>query len=178
MISRRTIAEVLVAAAVAVTWYVTLPKPAPIGEYRPAESSPDVKGVPTVPIKPKQVVALDPGAKKKLGLAEDVQNDPNKWVLGTAKLPADTHPQTVVAILDEKTGKTSLDYRRDELPWLAAEQTGYARIGYGVRSGAGRVTRLEAGETLLAVKALHFGVNGSLDSDGMAYVGAFVEWRW
>jgi hypothetical protein len=158
-------------------WSHFKPAPATVGEYIVPKTSPAVLLVPTVTLTPPKVIALAPVAKNKLNLPPEIQNDPNKYVLGTAKLPADTHPSTIVPVFDVSTGKTEINVRRDPLPWLAAESAGYVSVGYGIKSGVGKVFRLGAGYDVLQVKALHMGVDSTMDGDGKGYVGAHIEYR-
>lgn len=162
----------------ALAWNYFRDKPAPVGTTVLAKPAAELRGVPRQDIAPPKVPVYAPPAKKKLDLPADVQNDPNKYVLDSVKLPNDTHPHTVTTVIDEKTGEVQTFVRRDPLPWFKPEQTGEVRIDYGIKNGGIRVARLTFREDLLQVKALHVGVNATLDTDGQYFVGGGVGWRW
>jgi hypothetical protein len=162
----------------ALAWNYFRAKPAPIGSVVIAKPAPELKNAPKQDIMPPKVSVYTPPAKKKLDLPADVQDDPNKYVLGSAKLPADTHPHTVTTVIDAKTGEVRTYDRRDPLPWLAAEQTGEIRIDYGYKTGLVKVARISLREDLLQVKALHAGINVAIDTDGAWFAGAGIGYRW
>lgn len=170
-------AVVAVILLLGVYWWTHVPAvPAP--SYHEAAPAPQLAKTPTEAIKPPQVVVYAQAAKKKLDLPAGVQADQHAHVIAASRLPADDHAQTVTTVIDDQTGLSQTLVREEPLPWLAAEQRGYARLGYGIKTGSGRVTRLAVGENLIQVKALHFGVDGTLDSDGQGYAGVHVEWQW
>ena len=162
----------------ALAWNYFRSKPAPVGTTIVATPAAELKNQPKQDIAPPKVSVYTAPAKKKLNLPADVQDDPNKYVLGSAKLPADTHPHTITTVIDAKTGEVQTYDRRDPLPWLAAEQTGEIRIDYGYKSGLVKVGRLSLREDLLQVKALHAGVNVAVDTDGAWFAGAGIGYRW
>jgi hypothetical protein len=162
----------------ALAWNYLKPKPAPVGSTVVAKPAPELRTVPKQTIAPPKVSVYTPPAKKKLDLPAAVQDDPNKYVLGSAKLPSDTHPHTITTVIDAKTGEVQTYDRRDPLPWLAAEQTGEIRIDYGFKNGLVKVGRLSLREDLLQVKALHAGINAAVDTDGARFAGAGVGYRW
>jgi len=162
----------------AALWYTALPDQPDSGQTTRPEIAEELHGADKTTITPPNVPVYRPPMKRELGLPSDIVADKNKHVAGAVKIPGDTHPHTVTAVIDAKTGNIEMFDRRDPLPGLAAEQTGYVRLSYGARTGAGVVSRFSVSENLLSVKALHFGVDGSLDSDGQGYVGAHVEYHW
>ena len=164
--------------AAVLLWWHFLPDHAPVGQPKLAKTAPELNGEQKQPITPPKVQAYAPPAKRKLGLPADVQDDPNKYVLDSVKLPNDTHPHTVTTVIDATTGEVQTFDRRDRLPWFRPEQTGEARIDYGIKNGMAKVARLTVREDLLQVKALHAGIHATLDTDGMYFVGAGVGWRW
>ncbi|MFA6064051.1 MAG: hypothetical protein WC736_15790 [Gallionella sp.] len=166
-------------SALVALWYVSLPADhQDTGQTTRPEVADELRGAGKTAITPPKVPVYKPEAKNDLDLPPDVIADPNKYVAAAVTIPRDTHPHTVTATIDAKTGVIDMFDRRDPLPWLAAEQTCYVRLSYGVRTDIGQVYRLSGSENLLSIKALHFGVDGSLDSDGQGYVGAHVDYAW
>lgn len=171
--------EILAAlVASGLVWYYATPRPAPVNEWSPAKPLPQVADVPKEYIKPPQVKVYAPTAKKKLELPPDVQNDPDLYVLSTARLPGDSSRQNVTTLINRNTGETETLVRREPAPWLAAEQTGELRLDYGIKNGRVRAGRLSLHEDLVQIRALHLGVQASLDTDGQYFAGAGVGWRW
>jgi hypothetical protein len=159
-------------------WYFTAKSvPAATEKWTPAQPASQVAAIPQQEIKPPKVKVYTPVAKQTLDLSDEIRNDPNKYVLQATKLPSDTHPATVTTIIDQNTGEVQTFIRREPLPWFAIEQTGEARIDVGLKGGQ-TIGRLSAHEDLLQVKALHAGINASLDSDGEIFVGVGVGYRW
>lgn len=167
----------LLLAACCAWWYFT-PEPAPVDSWTPAQASPQVAPVPKQTIHPSKVRAYAPAAKAKLKLPDSMLNDPSVYVLDSSLLPSDTHPQTVTTVIDEQTGEVQTVVRREPLPWLAAEHRGELRLDAGIKNGLSRVGRISLREDLLQVKALHAGINASVDTDGQFFVGAGVGWKW
>lgn len=160
-------------------WYFTqAPARALTAKWTPAQASPQVAAIPKQEIKPPSVKVYAPQAKQKLNLPEEIQTDPNLYVLQSTRLPNDTHPATVTTLINQQTGEVQTYVRREPLPWFAFEHTGEARIDVGVKSVAGTVCRLTVREDLLQVKALHAGLNASLDTDGQIFVGVGVGIKW
>jgi hypothetical protein len=155
----------------ALVWWHFTPKPAPVGTTIAAQPSPDLKGQPKQDITPPKVEVYTPPAKVKLGLPANVQSNSSMYVLGSAKLPADTQPHTITSVIDEDTGEVQTFDRRDPLPWLAAERSGYIQLGGGVKTGVGRIGRAAGAYELVRMKALQAGFDGTLDTDGQAYAG-------
>lgn len=171
------VAMLMLLIAGTIMWMFT-PAPEPVNEWKPATPDRTLNNVPKVDIAPKKVRVYSASAKTKLKLPPAVQDDPHTHVLGSARLPKDTHPQTVVTTINEQTGEVQTYTRREPLPWLAVEQTGELRLGYGIKNGMARAVRLTLREDLLQVKALHAGINASIDTDGQYFAGVGVGWRW
>lgn len=162
----------------AMVWHFFTTHPPPVGSVVPATQAPELKRAPKQDIAPAKVSVYTPPAKKKLNLPTDIQDDPNKYVLGSAKLPSDTRPHTITTVIDSTTGEVQTFDRRDPLPWLAAEQTGEVRVDYGLKGGTARVWRVTLREDLLQVKALHAGINASVDTDAAWFAGVGIGYRW
>jgi hypothetical protein len=165
-------------AILALAWWKFTPKPAPVGTTVIAKTAPELHNAPQQGIALPNVRVYTPPAKKALSLPTDVQDDPSKYVLGSAKLPGDTHPHTVTTVIDAKTGTVQTFDRREPLPTLAAEQHGEVRIDYGFKNNLVKVGRLSLREDLLQVKALHAGINAAVDTDGAWFAGAGIGYRW
>lgn len=170
-----TILLVLIAGLV--LWMLK-PEPAPVDSWRPVEPDNRLSDVPKVGIKPPKVPVYSAPAKDKLKLPPEIKDDPHTWVLGSARLPKDTHPATVTTVINDQTGEVQTFTRREPLPWLAVEQTGELRLDYGIKNGFERVGRITLREDLLQSKAMHLGVHATLDTDGAWFAGAGVGWKW
>lgn len=170
-----TIIMILIAGLV--LWMLQ-PTPQPVDTWHPAEPDKRLSTVPKVDITPPKVPVYTAPAKRKLNLPDEIKDDPNKYVLTSARLPKDTHPQTVTTVIDKQTGEVQTLFRQEPHPWLAVEQTGELRLDYGIKNGFARVGRITLREDLLQVKALHLGVHATLDTDGAWFAGAGVGWRW
>ncbi|HEY6019807.1 MAG TPA: hypothetical protein VIY48_07850 [Candidatus Paceibacterota bacterium] len=175
----RTKAEIAaVMAFCVVLWQVSRPKTEPTGTTTSATTAPELKGADKQDITPPKVPVYTLPAKQKLQLPPDVQDDPNKYVLASSKLPNDTHTHTVTTVIDQKTGQAQTYDRRDPYPWLAAEQSGSLWVGYGIKNGGYKVWQAVIQEDVFQVKAVHFGITATLASDGTAFagIGASVKW--
>lgn len=164
--------------AAVVLWFTLKPHPAPVGTTVLAKPAQELRNKPKTELHPEKVQAYAPPVKKDLGLPADVQDDPNKYVLGSAKLPADTHPHTVTTVIDAKSGNAQIFYRRDPLPWLTAEQTGEIRLDYGFKNGFTKTARLSLRDDLVQIKAIHLGLNAAVDGDRDWFVGVGIGYRW
>lgn len=162
----------------ATAWQVFRDKPAPVGSTVLAKPAAELRGAKHQDITPPKVPVYAPPVKKKLDLPPAVQDDPNKYVLDSVKLPNDTHPHTVTTVIDATTGEVQTFDRRDPLPWFKPEQTGEVRIDYGIKNGMVNVARLTFREDLLQVKSLHAGIHATLDTDGQYFIGGGVGWQW
>ena len=169
-------------------WDHFTPPPAPVSHYVPATAAPQLALIPQTTLQPKAVKVYAQLAKAALKLPPAMQADPNLYALSATKIKPDLHPQTVVTTLNAETGETETIIRRDPLPWLAPEQTGEIRLDYGYKNtpsfakegwgGFDNVARLTLREDLLQIKALHAGINASIDSDGQMFAGVGVGWKW
>jgi hypothetical protein len=170
----------LVITMAVLAWWHFTPTSAPVGQATLARVAPQVIAVPTQTIKPPSVKVYAPVAKKRLELPDQIQNDPNQYVLTASRLPSDTHPQTVTTVINRETGDVQTFFRREPYPLLKAEQAGHIRLGYGYKTDVGQVYRISASENFWQTKAIHWGIDGTLDSKGQgrAYVGGHVEYQW
>lgn len=149
----------------------------------PLDRSKLLKGQPTAKVQIKAPVTVYQGRSKELlQLPPQVQVDAHEQVLTANTVPADLRPQTVTTTINTDTGAVQTFVKTDPYPWLAYEPRGEARLMYGYRydnrMGAKQVTRLAVHQDLLRIKALTAGVGAHIDSDGSAFVGVGVAYKW
>lgn len=161
--------------ALALVWSYFKVDPAPVKTWTPATKAPQVAAIPHQDITPPHVSVYASAAKKKLDLSPEVQADPHKHVLDAAVVPGDGHPITIIPLFDDQTGGVQMFVRHEPSPWLAAEQRGYIRFGYGIKNEQQQVGRLAGSINLVQIKAFHAGFDGTLDTDWQRYVGAHIE---
>jgi|GEM_PF-1324079 len=158
---------------------------APVGLNIIASPAPEVKKQPQVdkPIKAKTVKVYPAAVKNTIKLPEIIQDDPALDVIASNQVPADDHPQTITTLINTDTGESQTFVKRDPLPWLAADPHGEAGLYMGIKNGE-PTARLEVKQGLFQVKAIHFGVSGSIDqsisgvqgTDYFIGTGAWVRW--
>lgn len=158
-------------------WHSHLP-PSTAPGYHAAAPAKQLSGMTlhSIMCPPGGILAYGDAAKKNLGLPAPVLADKHVHVLNAGRLPASAHPLLVTTLFNDKTRATGLQWREEPLPWLAPEKRGYFRIGRGIKTDVGGVWRLGAGLNLVQIKAIHLGLDGTLDSDGGGYVGGHFEW--
>jgi len=159
--------------------------PAPVGLNVVATPAPEVKKQPKVdkPIKAKTVKVYPAAVKNTIKLPEIIQDNPALDVITSNQVPADDHPQTITTLIDTETGESQTFVKRDPLPWLALDPHGEAGLYMGIKNGE-PTARLEVKQGLFQVKAVHFGVVGSVDqpisgvqgTDYFIGTGAWVRW--
>ena len=176
----RTIIEAfLVLTALVAIWYSNLPQKAPVGQYQVPQKAPELKLVPTEQLTCKPITVYIPIAKKEVQLPPDIQADKDKFVLDATTINSARHPQELVTIFDDKTGKTQSLIREQAYPWIQALQTGYVGVGYGYTGFQGqRGYQFFAHEDLLAIKAIRFGVDAALYTGGTTFLGVSGSYGW
>lgn len=138
-----------------------------------------IRDVEIITIQPnKPLRAYAPKAKSNLNLPAPVQADPDKHVIATGKLAADERDYTLSAVLDTQTGASQVYARPEPLPWFALSRHGALGVAYGLKPGAGQVSRIYGRQDLFRSKAFVAGLQGNLDSDGDQFAGISLEWRW
>lgn len=175
--------------AIAGFFFVTLAMPLlwpskPSEVSVPATPAPEVKSAPTKRVELKRPVKVfTDKAKFNLKLPDAVVKNPDAHVIAATQVKGSDRPQTITTTIDEKTGESQTFVKSDPYPWLAFENRGEVRMSYGYRySGLGqpvkRVGRLQFTYDAVRVKALTFGPTAQIDTDGQAYVGVGVAYRW
>lgn len=159
----RTMGAVAIGSALFLLWGWMRPVPEPVSVAVPAVPAPEVAKTPKVetPIAFKAVKAYPKAAKRKLGLPVHTQADDNKQVIEAVQIPAGDYKKTVSCVQDTQTGEAEIFVRRDPPPLIATSYSGDAGIYLGLMNGAPAL-KLEARQSFLTVKAIHFGVTGSL----------------
>lgn len=138
-----------------------------------------VGDVEIIDFKPKKPIrSYAPKAKVNLNLPATVQQDPDQHVLATGRLDAEERTYTLSAVADEKTGDSQVYARPEPLPLFTLSRHGALGVAYGVKPGAGQVSRLYGRQDLFRVKAFAAGVQANVDSDGDKFAGINFEWRW
>lgn len=157
----------------------------PVGLNIEATPAKEVKLQPRIdkPIKSPTVKVYPAAVKNAIKLPEVVQDNPALDVIASNQIPADDHPRTITTLINTDTGESQTYVRRDPLPWLAWNTQGEAGLYMGIKNGT-PAARLEARQGFVQVKALHFGVIGSIDQplSGQQntdyFIGAGVWARW
>lgn len=157
----------------------------PVGLNITATPAPEVKRLQPLPkpIKSRTVKVYPAAVKNAIKLPQIVQDNPALDVIASTQVRADDHPQTVTTALNLETGESETYVKRDPLPWLAWDTRGEAGLYMGIKNGTPAI-RLEAKQGVVQVKALHFGVIGSVDQPISGpqntdyYIGAGVWARW
>ena len=171
-------AAVLLAGAFAAGWGLNKPGPSP--ESVPAVVAPEVKQAPTVRVKTPPVKAYAGKAKVDLKLPAAVQAAPDTHVVAATQVPSSQRPQTITTTLDAQTGEFQTYVKTDPYPWFAIETRGEVRLAGGYKidgSTVKPVLRLGVGYDVVRIKAFTAGVVGTVDSDGDAFLGVGVAYR-
>lgn len=154
----------------------------PVSVSVPATEAKEVKGAPTEGVTPKRPVRVFKGKKKELNLPDEVVKNEDKKVLAATQVKGSDRPQTITTVINTATGESESFVRQDALPWFAIETHGEARISTGYKYSLGDkprpIVRLGVGYDVVRVKALTAGVLATVDSDGSAFAGVGVAYRW
>jgi len=164
------VAGLLTAAIIAAIIHFRHGQPAVV-----AALAPELANLKTEDVPIKSVKAYPHQAKRKLNLSAAVQANKDEHVVAATKIDPD-RPRTVTAVLDTHTGASSLYIRNDPRPWFAPSMRAELALDYGYkRDRDAPVFRAGARVDLLQIKALHFGLTGSVDSDSAWFVGAGIR---
>lgn len=155
---------------------------------RPQPGGPSIEATPAKELRaaPQKRVATVPvrsysGTMTGLKLPADVQTNPNAAVIAAATIRPDPRPQTVTTVLDTTTGEARSYVKVDPYPWFAIEARGQASLAYGYKlkdALPAPVLRASVGYDVVRIKALTVGVTASADSDGDAFAGVGITYRW
>lgn len=150
----------------------------------PATPAPEVKRAPTKRVSVKAPVKVfDDSTKPKLKLPAAVIDDPDEHVVAATQVKGSDRPQTITTTINEQTGESQSFVKTDPYPWLAFENRAEVRMAYGYRYSlkdhqVKPVGRLSFTYDALRVKALTLGTTAQIDTDGQAFVGVGVAYRW
>lgn len=128
------------------------------------------------------VVTFAPQAKKRLNLPKPIQSDPARHVTAATRIEVEAdRPVEVTAVLDARTGETTLYENPIERPWLGLRTRGEAGVFFGVNEHGEQTIRLAARHEIAQIKALHVGAIGNIDitrddTRGFVGVGAWASW--
>lgn len=178
---------VVVALALAggFAYLIYRPAPAPaVDEAVKAPPAPAIaKVAKVVTLVPKGVQTYKPEAKARLKLPPAIVQDATQHVVAATTVADTGRPQTVTAVLNADTGQVETYVKQEPLPWISFHQRGQARVAMGYKFDPRtrvpqRVGRLSLEHDFMQVKALSAGVVASIDTDGAAFVGVGVAYRW
>jgi hypothetical protein len=159
------------------------PLPAPAATPQIATVNPEVSHEKQheVPLStPKRTFkAYSEKAKAQLVLPASVLADPTEHVTSSSILSSSERRQVLSTVLDATTGETTAYVTTAPDPWLSFENRGQLSVDYGFKRGSTQpVGRVNGRYDLLQTKALHWGVSGSLYTDGDYFVGIGGSYRW
>jgi len=148
-----------------------------------AKPAPAVVKVKRKVVPVKQVVVYAEEAKANLKLPPSVIANNEQQVTGATTVAPTERRVTVTSVLDTQTGETTTYTKPEPYPWIAVESRGEARFDYGYKVSRGQtipmpVGRLSVVHDFVQVKGFHAGVNVALDTDGAAFAGVGIGYRW
>lgn len=173
----RIILEAIGTLLIAGLAWAVLHKPVQPNNTHMAQTSPELANVSKTEITPPKVIVYVPEAKKKLKLPSEIQNDDKKSVFDSSSIPESDHSTTVTTMIDEDTGKPVTVYSENPLPWLAATRYKEIKLSYGMKNAGTLAGRVEFTDDLFQVKAIHFGINASVDTDYDYFIGAGISFK-
>lgn len=149
------------------------------GVAQPGAIAPALRGEATVRHDCKPLVVYRDRVKRELGIPAEVEKDPARQVAAATVVPASDRPHTVSAVAHLETGQVTMFVRPDPLPWLERRTAYELGLAYGFKDDADEaVARVTGQADLVQIKALRFGLTGSIDSDGGWFGGVGVAVRW
>lgn len=172
----------MVAAAGYGVWLYTRP-PVDTTVAVIAKPAPVIAKVKKKVVKPKQVIVYADEAKAKLKLPASVIASATQQVTGATTVRPSERAVTVTSVLDTVTGETTTYTKPEPYPWVSVESRGEARLDYGYKLSRGElipkpVGRLSVTHSFIQIKAVHVGVNIAIDTDGTAFAGVGLSYRW
>lgn len=172
------IAVAAIAASIVLWFSLRKPDPAPRTAPMEAHAATVVADSKPQEIQPKKVMAYPAKVKEKAALPDSMKQDPNIVVLDSSRVEASDRDQTVTSTLNTQTGAVETIVSEDPDPWFQLEAKNEARLSYGIKNGMKTVGRASVSADMLEIKSVHFGVNGSLDTDGAYFAGAGIAYKW
>lgn len=153
-------------------------KPAPV-DNTSAIVAPAVVDTPKEEVKISKILVYKQKAKADLPIPQAIKDDKAEHVVAATQTPDDDHKHIITTVVNTDTGQTTTIDHKEPLPWLAVEKKNELRLDYGYKGNPNPlpVARLSFRSDLVQIKALHLGVNTSLDFDGEYFIGAGVGWR-
>lgn len=153
------------------------------GESVPTAPAKEVKKAPVKRVAPKGGVQVYAGGTKaNLKLPAAVIEDNRQEVVAATQVKASDRPQTVTTTVDTEKGTFQTFVRQDPYPWFAVETRGEARLSIGYRIDGLEppkpIVRLGINYDVIRVKAITAGITTTIDSDGRAFAGVGVAYRW
>jgi len=129
------------------------------------------------------VVTFKSQAKKRMRLPTSVQTDPEKHVTAATRVEVkEDRPVEVTAVVDARTGETTLYEREVERPLFDLRKRTEAGVFVGLDDRGGQVLRFEARHEFARLTALHAGVVASADvrsgGDVRHYLGIGLWGAW
>ena len=158
--------------------YHLVHKPAPV-DSTPAVAAPAVVGIAKEETKLTKIQVYKQEAKTTLPIPQEIKNDKAEHIVAATQTPDDGHKHVIVTAVNTDTGQTVTIDHKEPLPWLTVEKHNELRLDYGYKGNPTPipVTRVSFRMELVQVKALHFGLNTSLDVGGEYFIGGGVGWK-
>lgn len=156
---------VLLGVSWAVYVYLKVANGQSVGEVRPAEVAPEVKGVPKISIVPEKPILVYGGGaktKKKAGLSKAVVLDEDISIIAASRVASDDNPHEIITTINKRTGESSTVDIKKPLPWVAFDTRGSVGI-YGGFSDLGETARIQAKQNIICIKNLCAGAIASID---------------
>jgi len=172
----RTIAEILILAIIAGSWWYFKPSPAPVGQWTEPKQSKELKMVPTEVIQAK-IRIFKPEAKEKLQLPAEIIANKSVVVVSSRSIQPSERPITVTTTLDLNTNAFTTLQRIEPYPFFAARNTKEVKIIYGLK-GTERIGILQGSWELAQVKGFNLGVTASIATDSTSIIGGSLSYRW
>lgn len=124
------------------------------------------------------VEVFRPEAKQKIALPEPVRQKSTAHVVASTDVRGERDTR-ISTVLDTETGVFDTYDEQLALPWLRPESRFEAGLYYGAKTGSSTpVGRLQGSYEVLQIKGAHLGAIGSVDTDGEAFAGAGITFRW
>lgn len=162
-----------------IVWWQESPVQKPIGSWQTLPPSKVLETVQSDIIKPpKGLPVYTSSAKSKLILPPEIQKDPVVHVVTAVNLRSNEQDQAIAVLYDENTGKVTTVVEAIEPKLFEFEQRGEAKIIYGVTSQNTKIGILVVHEDFFSIKDIHFGAEGSINTNGIGFAGVSTSYKW